>query len=74
LGYELVQAIQASIQNKVTGNRGTRVTAGGITCSNVARSGDSKQEGVRPQRRQQQQTLPVTLPSGTGESSQRITR
>jgi hypothetical protein len=44
VGYELVQAIQASIQKKVTGKRGTRVTAGGITCSNVARNGDSKQE------------------------------
>jgi hypothetical protein len=29
VGYELVQAIQASIQNKVTGKRGTRVTTGG---------------------------------------------
>jgi hypothetical protein len=46
--YELVQAIQASIQNKVTGKRKTRVTAGGITCSNVAHNGDSKQEGARP--------------------------
>jgi hypothetical protein len=49
VGYERVQAIQASIQNKFTGKRGTRVTAGGITCSNFARNGDSKQEGVHPQ-------------------------
>jgi hypothetical protein len=27
-GYELVQAIQASIQNKVTGTKRKRVTAG----------------------------------------------
>jgi hypothetical protein len=49
VGYELVQAIQASIQNKVTGKRGRRVTPGGLTCSNVSRNGDSKQEGVCPQ-------------------------
>jgi hypothetical protein len=49
VGYELVQAIQASIHNKVTRKRGTRVKTGGITCNNVARNGDSKQEGVRPQ-------------------------
>jgi hypothetical protein len=28
VGYEIVQASQASIQNKVTGKRGTRVTEG----------------------------------------------
>jgi hypothetical protein len=58
-GYKIFQAIQASIQNKVTGKRGTRVTAGGITCSNVARNGNSKQEGIRLQQWQQQQTPPV---------------
>jgi hypothetical protein len=49
VGLERVHTIQASIQNKVTGKRGTRVTAGGVTCSNVAHNGDSKQEGVHPQ-------------------------
>jgi hypothetical protein len=29
VGYELVQVVQASIQNKVTGKRGTRFTTGG---------------------------------------------
>jgi hypothetical protein len=29
VGYKLVQEIQASIQNKVTGKRETRVTTGG---------------------------------------------
>jgi hypothetical protein len=29
VGYERVQLIQASIQNKVTGKRGTIVTTGG---------------------------------------------
>jgi hypothetical protein len=56
------------------GFRGTRVTAGRVTCSNVARNGDSMQEGVCPQRRQQQQMPPVTLASGTGESSQHAPR
>jgi hypothetical protein len=43
VGYQLVQAIEASIQNNVTGKRRKKVTTGGITCSNVARNGDSKQ-------------------------------
>jgi hypothetical protein len=42
VGYKLVQAIQASIQNKVTGKRGTRVTTGGITRSNIARNSGIK--------------------------------
>jgi hypothetical protein len=74
VGYELAQEIQAYIQNKVTGKRGTRVTAGGITCNNVACNGDSKQKGVCLQRRQQQQTPPVSSASGMGEISQRAPR
>jgi hypothetical protein len=70
VGYELVQEIQSSIQNKVTVKRGAIVTTGGVTCSNVARNGNSNQEGVHPQRWQQQQTPPVASAPGTGESSQ----
>jgi hypothetical protein len=47
---------------------------GGVTCSNVARNDDSKQEGVRPQRRQQQHTPPVASASSTRESSQHDSR
>jgi hypothetical protein len=44
VGYKLVQAIQASNKNKVTGKRGARFTAGGITCSNIARNGNNMPE------------------------------
>jgi hypothetical protein len=48
VGYELVQAIKASIQNKVTGKRGARATTWGITCSNVTITATaSKKESVR---------------------------
>jgi hypothetical protein len=68
VGQVGVQASQASVQNKFTGKRGTRVTAGRVTCSDVARNGDSKQEGACPQQRQQQQMPPVTSASGMEKS------
>jgi hypothetical protein len=46
--YKLVQAIQASIQNKVTGKRGTRVTTGeqpAVTSPVTATA--SKKESIR---------------------------
>jgi hypothetical protein len=49
VGYELVQAIQVSIQNKVTGKRGTNAMAWGVTCSNVAWNDDVSQEGIHLQ-------------------------